>query len=65
MDKIALGFTSNSRKLRWQKYHNQLACEFTGHYSSKKADMNLKPITTKINNNFVNVRILGGMLDLA
>ena len=47
MDKIALGFTTNSRKLRWQKYHNQLACEFTGHYASRNADMNLKPTTNK------------------
>ena len=47
MDKIALGFTSNSRKLRWQKYHNQLACEFTGHYVIPNADMNLKPTSTK------------------
>lgn len=47
MDKIALGFTSNSRKLRWQKYHNQLACEFTGHCASRNADMNLKPTTNK------------------
>ena len=33
MDKIVLKtFTSNLRKLSWQKFHDYLACEFTAHY---------------------------------
>ena len=33
MDKIVLKtFTSNSRKLSWQKFHDYLTCEFTDHY---------------------------------
>ena len=40
MDKTALitTFTSNSRKLSWQKFHDYLACDFTVHYTCRDAE---------------------------
>ena len=41
MGKIALKtFTSNLRKLSWQKFHNFLRCEFTSHYACRNSEMN-------------------------
>jgi len=41
-------FTSNSRKLTREKFHNSsvLACEFIAHYACRSAEMKLK-FTTK------------------
>ena len=49
MNKIALRtFTSNSRKLTREKFHNAsvLACEFIAYYARGNAEMKLK-FTTK------------------
>ena len=42
MESISM-YSSNSRKLSWQKFHNELACVLTAHYASK--------MHTEINNN--------------
>ena len=60
MDKITLeSFTSNSRKLSRQKFHNYLACEFTAYSACRNTEMNLKFTTIyqriKLSNNkFIN-----------
>ena len=60
MDKIALkSFTSNSRKLSWQKFHNYLACEFTAYSASRNAEMNLNFTTT----NGLNFRIINSLME--
>ena len=41
--KFLFRHSSNSRKLSWQKFHNELACILTAHYASK--------MQTEINNN--------------
>ena len=48
----------NSGKLSWQKFHNCLACEFTGHYACKNAEMNLKSTST----NGFNFRIINSLM---
>ena len=43
MDKTAsTKFTSNSRKLSWQKFNDYLECEFTVHYTCTNAERDLK-----------------------
>ena len=42
---LLLGHSSNSRKLSWQKFHNELACVFTAHYASKNVDWNQQQLT--------------------
>ena len=43
--KFLLRYSSNSRKLSRQKFHNELACVFTAHYASKNADWNQQQLT--------------------
>ena len=43
--KFLFRHSSNSRKLSWQKFHNELACVFTAHYASKNADWNQQQLT--------------------
>ena len=38
--KFLFRHSSNSRKLSWQKFYNELACVFTAHDASKNADWN-------------------------
>jgi len=60
MDKIALKtFISSSGKLSNQKFHNDLACEFTAYYAYTNAEMNLKSSTT----NGFNFRIINSLMD--
>ena len=60
MDKIALkSFTSNSRKLSRQKFHNYLACEFTAYRACRNTAMNLKCTTT----NGLNFRIINSLIE--
>ena len=55
MDKT---FISNARKLSWQKFHNDLVCEFTAHYASRNAKINLKSTTT----NAFNFQIINSLM---
>ena len=58
MDKIALkSFTSNSRKLNRQKFHNYLACEFTAYSACRNTAINRKCATT----NGLNFRIINSL----
>ena len=60
MDKIPLKlFTSNSRKLSRQKFHNYLACEFTAYSACRNTEMNLKFTTT----NGWNFRIIKSLME--
>ena len=43
--KFLFRHSSNSRKLSRQKFHNELACVFTAHYTSKNADWNQQQLT--------------------
>ena len=43
MDKTALTtFTSNFKKLSWQKFNEYLECEFTVYYTCRNAERDLK-----------------------
>ena len=43
--KLLFRHCSNSRKMSWQKFHNELGCVFTAHYASKNADWNQQQLT--------------------
>ena len=63
MNKIALRtFTSNSRKLTREKFHNAsvLACEFIAYYACGNAGMKLK-FTTKSG---FKLRIMNSLIDV-
>ena len=60
MYKIALtAFISNSGKLSNQKFHNDLACEFTAYYAYRNVEIHLKSSTT----NGFNFRIINSLMD--
>ena len=49
----------NYRKLSWQKFHDNLAYEFTAHYACRKVELNLKSATT----NGFNFQIINSLLE--
>lgn len=60
MVKIALKtFTTNSRKLSQEKFHNFLTCEWTAHYACRNPEMNLKYATT----NRFNFRMMTSLME--